>query len=331
MVDATARKMDFVTDNDTITYLKEQGVLLTDDQCKILNYLSLQDLSNINFPKDCDDLCDKLQLNIISRLKFKTAIQNLQKESKQTPQYDTMNSDKTEYLITDNETRSLIVTELNDCDNTDISYSISLLGESNVGKTSIIQRFISDTFEDICQPTIGLDLCTKKVGILDKKCKLTLLDTAGQERFKSMSNWAYRVSHAFIICYDISDIDSFNKLYEWLQIINDKGNEYAKKFIVGTKIDIDEKERMISYNEGLELAKLNRCKFMEVSAKSGSNIKQLFTTVTLYLLRDRIMEKIGPSTIIGELDLTIQPQTSLKQKLSQWNDLHNPSPSTCKC
>lgn len=339
-------------ESDVLIYLKQQGVILTDKQRELLMEmdLTLHNLIYISFPNDFNELCTELDLKFAPKLKLKTAIKNLQHESNinNSPSSIMPISHEIPLLMADDINLNTRITTLND---TNISFSIALVGDSGVGKTSIIQRFVTNEFDPFVRDTIGMDQIVKNVMVLDTICKLKLLDTAGQEKYgmPSIGNWLYRVSHAFIICYDISDKQSFDAIPKWLSKLDERANEYSKRFIVGTKIDLgmdDNKEnsgeyhpgsssRQISYDQGKQFAEENGCKFMEVSAKSGSNIKQLFTTVSLYLIRDKVVDKMGVSTMPnGELDKSLMSmggKVTLSRRVSEWNSNNNPSPSTCRC
>eukprot|EP00483_Globobulimina_turgida_P006043 UN06053 len=126
--------------------------------------------------------------------------------------------------------------------------------------------------------------------IIDTNIKLRVLDTAGQERFASIASWYYRVSHAFIVVYDITDKQSFFHLDVWMNKLNEKACDLAKRFVVGTKIDL-QNQRVISFESAKQYAESKNFRYCEGSAKSGRNINQLFTTVVLYVLRDNVVSK----------------------------------------
>eukprot|EP01083_Nonionella_stella_P141298 435095_1 len=167
--------------------------------------------------------------------------------------------------------------------------TIALIGNSGVGKSSILTRLMDHTFDEQRVETLGVDYREKEMTILDTRVKLRVLDTAGQERFRSISAWYYRVSHAFIVVFDITDKQSFLDLERWLNQVNERASDVAKLFLVGTKIDLQQ-QRMVTFDEANTYAQSKNFRYCEVSAKSGRNINQLFTTVALYVLRDKVVD-----------------------------------------
>eukprot|EP01083_Nonionella_stella_P218562 783671_1 len=163
--------------------------------------------------------------------------------------------------------------------------TIALIGNSGVGKSSILTRLMDHTFDEQRVETLGVDYREKEMTILDTRVKLRVLDTAGQERFRSISAWYYRVSHAFIVVFDITDKQSFLDLKHWLNQVNQRASDSANRFLVGTKIDLQQ-QRMVAFHEAITYAQSNNFRYCEVSAKSGRNINQLFITAVLYVLRD---------------------------------------------
>eukprot|EP01084_Bolivina_argentea_P126945 224623_1 len=266
--------------NEVINYLREQDVDLNEQQTKLLidTGLTLKHLRDMHVetdPTTFNELCNELQLTIAPKLKFKSAIINL-----------TTNDDE---KISNDEDEEL--TEI----------TVAVIGSSGVGKSSILSRFLNDTFDDDTSATIGIDAREKIINILSMKAKLRLLDTAGQEKFGSICNWYYRVSHAFIIVYDITSRDSFNDLKSWISKLDEKASDAAFRFIVGTKVDL-ERNRKISYNEGETFADNMGCKFCEASAKTGRNVNQIFNTTSLYVIQNKISQRFRLMSIDSEIN-----------------------------
>ena len=255
--------------NETVLYLLEQGVKLNDDQKNTLikMELTLTDLMNIRIDSDLtmfNELCQALVLDIASKVKFRSAIINLHKKSGITK------IDK--YMMTKDVT-------------------IALIGNPGAGKSSILSRFVDDRFDAQRITTVGVEAREKTINILDMKTRLRLLDTAGQEKFGTIANWYYRVSHAFIIVYDITDRKSFQDLKRWIQRLNEKASDLAVRFVVGTKVDLAKHKRKVTSDEGETFANQMGYRFLEVSAKSGRNINQMFTTVSLYVLQSKVIDE----------------------------------------
>lgn len=159
-------------------------------------------------------------------------------------------------------------------------YKIVFLGEQGVGKTSLITRFMYDTFDDHYQATIGIDFLSKTMYLDDKTIRLQLWDTAGQERFRSLIPSYIRDSRVAIVVYDITKKKSFEFIDKWIEDVkNERGEENVILCIVGNKTDLSD-ERQVSTEEGEQKAKILGAKiFMETSTKAGYNVKNLFKKI----------------------------------------------------
>ncbi|CCF55961.1 hypothetical protein KAFR_0A05260 [Kazachstania africana CBS 2517] len=159
-------------------------------------------------------------------------------------------------------------------------YKIVFLGEQGVGKTSLITRFMYDTFDDHYQATIGIDFLSKTMYLDDKTIRLQLWDTAGQERFRSLIPSYIRDSKVAIVVYDITKKKSFEFIDKWVDDVkNERGEENVVLCIVGNKNDLGD-ERQVSTEEGEAKAKKLGAKiFMETSTKAGYNVKNLFKRI----------------------------------------------------
>mmetsp|Transcript_8125 Transcript_8125/g.18115 ORF Transcript_8125/g.18115 Transcript_8125/m.18115 type:complete len:214 (-) Transcript_8125:97-738(-) len=154
-------------------------------------------------------------------------------------------------------------------------YKLVFLGEQAVGKTSIITRFMYDTFDNNYQATIGIDFLSKTMYLEDRTVRLQLWDTAGQERFRSLIPSYIRDSSAAIVIYDITNRASFLNTTKWIEDVRtERGNDVVI-FLVGNKTDSSDR-RQVSTEEGEEKAKESGVMFIETSAKVGHNIKTLF-------------------------------------------------------
>lgn len=159
-------------------------------------------------------------------------------------------------------------------------YKIVFLGEQGVGKTSLITRFMYDTFDDHYQATIGIDFLSKTMYLDDKTIRLQLWDTAGQERFRSLIPSYIRDSRVAIVVYDITKKKSFEFIDKWIEDVkNERGEDNVILCIVGNKSDLSD-ERQVSTEEGEQKAKvLGANIFMETSTKVGYNVKNLFKKI----------------------------------------------------
>ncbi|KOC64288.1 Ras-related protein Rab-18-B [Habropoda laboriosa] len=150
-----------------------------------------------------------------------------------------------------------------------------MIGESNVGKSSIILRFTEDEFHENMQSTVGMDYRTKQVTIDGNTVKLAIWDTAGQERFRTLTPSYYRDGQGAILVYDVTDRVTFMKLETWLSELNTYCNKTdIVKMVVGNKIDLPNRE--VSTEEGLQFARRHQTLYIESSAKTADGIKCCF-------------------------------------------------------
>ncbi|GAM29074.1 hypothetical protein SAMD00019534_122500 [Acytostelium subglobosum LB1] len=157
----------------------------------------------------------------------------------------------------------------------DKNYKVLLIGDSDVGKTSIVKRFSDDTFDDDILCTIGVEFKMKSVEVEGKTVTLCIWDTAGQEKFRALISSYYRGAHGIILTYDVTKRESFKNLQYWLNEVETFATRpNVVKLLVGNKIDKENRE--VSREEGLEFAKSKAMFFIECSAKTKIGIQQAF-------------------------------------------------------
>jgi len=157
-------------------------------------------------------------------------------------------------------------------------FKILMVGDSGVGKSSLLLRFTDDTFTDNFISTIGVDFKIRTVSLDGKVIKMQIWDTAGQERFRTITSSYYRGAHGVILVYDVTDQVSFNNARQWLTEIERYACGNVVKLLVGNKSDLASK-RVVSTGTGKEFADQFQLPFIEASAKDGSNVKQAFMTL----------------------------------------------------
>ena len=157
----------------------------------------------------------------------------------------------------------------------DYLFKVLLIGNSSVGKSSLLLRFVDNQWSDLFVPTIGVDFKIRTMEIDNKNVKLQIWDTAGQERFKNITASYYRGAHGIFVVYDISDTESFKNINNWLIEIEKNANKNVYKILVGKKCDLEDK-RTVSYQQGKELAETYGMQFIETSAKSNTNVDEAF-------------------------------------------------------
>ena len=154
-------------------------------------------------------------------------------------------------------------------------FKILLIGNSAVGKSSLILQFVENSWNEIFVPTIGVDFKIKTLNIDDKRVKLQIWDTAGQERFKNITAAYYRGALGVMLVYEITDIETFKALNSWLIEIEKNANKNVVKLLVGNKIDLEE-QRKITYQQGSEFAESYGMSFIETSVKNNANVNEAF-------------------------------------------------------
>ncbi len=176
------------------------------------------------------------------------------------------------------------MTRLNDFEtNHDFIFRISIVGDCNVGKTSLLTRFCDNTFKESYNNTIGVDFHVVTLKYKDSISKLHIWDTAGQERFKSIALNYFRSSHGFMFVYDISAPNTFNNIPKWIDLAYSNSNNIGINFLVGNKSDLEE-NRKIKKADGEKFAKEKNLIFFEASAKNNENVEKIFMYFTYKLL-----------------------------------------------
>ena len=158
--------------------------------------------------------------------------------------------------------------------NYDHKCQLLIIGDSTVGKTSILSRFANGTFNANYLATVGLDNFTKDETIDDKNVHIKIWDTAGQERFKALTKGFFRNAEGIMIVYDVTNQETFDSLKNWIQSIKDNmGNDFMERVpivIIGNKIDSDERE--VKTEDAESFCKQQNYPYFETSAKTGDNI-----------------------------------------------------------
>jgi Ras-related protein Rab-1A len=190
----------------------------------------------------------------------------------------------------------------------DLLFKILIIGDSGVGKSCLLLKFTDRYFNDSYISTIGVDFKIQTIQLDNKIIKLQIWDTAGQDRFKTITTSYYRGSHGIVIVYDITDKESFLNVRNWLAEVHKYASDNVKILLVGNKCDL-EKDRQVSIQEGQELANKLNIPFIEASAKDSTNVQQLFVKLTTILKEDKLKkEYIIPEekvSLIGK-DITIK-------------------------
>ncbi|KAK6168609.1 ras-related protein Rab-39B [Patella vulgata] len=159
-------------------------------------------------------------------------------------------------------------------------FRLILIGDSTVGKSSLLKYFTDGKFEETCDPTVGVDFYARLIEVKPGiRVKLQLWDTAGQERFRSITRSYYRNSVGVMILYDITKKSSFDNVKEWYAEAKMHIDPHqAVYLIIGHKADQDE-ARQVPTRDGRRFAEINGLKFVETSAMNGQNVEESFSLI----------------------------------------------------
>jgi small GTP-binding protein len=158
-------------------------------------------------------------------------------------------------------------------------FKIVLAGPRNVGKTSLLRRYLSGKFEPHYTATVGVDMNVATLDFPDGRVVLDVVDLAGQQSFVSLRNRFYQGTHHLILVYDMTDRSTFEEVPKWYDAITQgacpSGAMHLTGSLVGNKVDMVEKTTVTS-QEGRGLAKLLALEYFEASAKTGQNVSEIF-------------------------------------------------------
>uniref|UniRef100_A0A6A7G701 Ras-related protein Rab-1A n=1 Tax=Hirondellea gigas TaxID=1518452 RepID=A0A6A7G701_9CRUS len=160
----------------------------------------------------------------------------------------------------------------------DYLFKLLLIGDSGVGKSCLLLRFADDTYTESYISTIGVDFKIRTFELDGKTIKLQIWDTAGQERFRTITSSYYRGAHGIIVVYDMTDMESFKNVRNWLSEIERFASESVNTLLVGNKCDLIAK-RSVEESAAQEFAKSMQMPFLETSAKDAQNVEQAFLTM----------------------------------------------------
>ena len=150
-----------------------------------------------------------------------------------------------------------------------------IIGDAAVGKSNLLLRFAQNDFKNEYQLTIGVEFGAKNIDINNKKFRLQIWDTAGQENYRSITRAYYKNSVCAILVYDISNRDSFDHISNWIEDCLAQSPKTVFMVLVGNKSDLND-NRKVSFQEGQDMARNNNMMFFETSAKTGENVEKIF-------------------------------------------------------
>ena len=157
-------------------------------------------------------------------------------------------------------------------------FKVVVVGDSSVGKTNLIKRFINDTFNKDSKATVGVEFLSKTYLINQEVFKIEIWDTAGQERYKAITTTYYKGAKGALIVYDITRKETFDSVDRWISELNNSGDKNMTMLLIGNKCDLDS-QRQVTKEQGEEKAKAFKVAFLETSASSGENLDVAFEMI----------------------------------------------------
>jgi small GTP-binding protein len=159
-------------------------------------------------------------------------------------------------------------------------FKISLLGESTVGKTSIVNAYSKNQFSYNTVQTTGIVSVMKKKQFDNKEYKFKIFDTAGQERYKSLSNTTIQIADGFFMVFAVDNKESFYKIIDWINFIEDNVNlEEKALYLIANKIDVESEVRQVTKEEAEKFANSKNAKYFETSALKNEGINEAFEEI----------------------------------------------------
>ncbi|XP_052274910.1 uncharacterized protein LOC127874563 isoform X1 [Dreissena polymorpha] len=160
----------------------------------------------------------------------------------------------------------------------DLLFKMLIIGDSGVGKSCLLLRYADDEFSDCYISTIGVDFKIRTIEMDGKVIKLNMWDTAGQDRFKTITSTFYRGAHGVILVFDLTDMESFHHIKQWMGEIDKFGGGHVAKMLVGNKSDLKNK-RVVSTDMAQNYAEELGIPYIETSAKSSENVDNAFKKI----------------------------------------------------
>ena len=167
---------------------------------------------------------------------------------------------------------------IEDSENYEQLYKIIIIGDSGVGKSNILGRYLRHEFREDTKSTVGVEFGSKKMVLDNISIKLQIWDTAGQERYRSITSAYYKGSKGCFIVYDITNLQSFEDIGKWYEEIKKSGDKGVSIILVGNKCDL-ENDRKVSLEMGKNRAKELNCPFYETSALNNTMIEEVFKAI----------------------------------------------------
>jgi len=157
----------------------------------------------------------------------------------------------------------------------DFLFKLILIGDSSVGKSNILLKYLKGEFDQNSRATVGVEFGTKNIKIKNKKIKIQIWDTAGQERYRSITSAYYKGAKGAFIVYDITRKLTFDNIDKWITDLKTNGDKNISIILIGNKSDLEDK-REVEKEEGIKKSEEYKIAFLETSALNGDNIDKAF-------------------------------------------------------
>mmetsp|Transcript_5685 Transcript_5685/g.5859 ORF Transcript_5685/g.5859 Transcript_5685/m.5859 type:complete len:218 (-) Transcript_5685:372-1025(-) len=199
----------------------------------------------------------------------------------------------------------------------DLLFKMIIIGDSGVGKTNILSRYIKNSFSFDTRSTVGVEFGAKKVEVNGFKVKNQIWDTAGQERYRSITNTYYKGAKGALVVYDIAKRDTFDNVSKWINELRMNGEKDVVVVLVGNKCDLNE-ERTVSHEEGEQKARELNTAFIETSAYQAVNIDKAFTMMVEEMIKE--LTKLSSAEYEKETDLEGHNIVELTNKQDEYSE-----------
>ncbi len=198
-----------------------------------------------------------------------------------------------------------------------------MIGDSDVGKTTLLNCFVEEKYDEKYSATIGVDFKNKSIKYKDSIVKLQIWDTAGQERFRTLTKSYYKIVNGVVLVFDITNRESFCNIKYWLDQVKENTDDKMKTVLVGNKIDME--NRNVSYEEANHFAQKNDIKYYETSSKKNLNVHSVFSSLT-----EEIMPLLYDGTEENKIyDKLILRRSSNATNIKTLDSLTNKSNGCC--
>ena len=198
-------------------------------------------------------------------------------------------------------------------DNYDFLFKMILIGDSSVGKSNILLKYLKNEFDQSSKATVGVEFGTKTVEMNDKKIKIQIWDTAGQERYRSITSAYYKGAKGAFVVYDITRRNTFDNIDKWISDLKTNGDNNISIMLIGNKSDLNDK-REVETNEGIKKSEETKIAFMETSALSGENIIKAFNELIEQIYQNNCLN------VEEDIDIEIDKGVNLSEEKKENND-----------